>query len=114
MKNSVSMAASEYFSHKELLGKNTNQKKQMLFEAGINWDFYHEIFRRGLFVQRQTKEMKFTPEEVECLPENHEARSNPNMIYTRSVVAPVGVELSKIRNREDFVFRGATPEPIEE
>ncbi len=109
MKNSVSMAASEYFSHKELLGKNTNQKKQMLFDVGVNWGFYHEIFKRGLFVQRQTKCLKFTPEEIERLPHNHEARKNPNMTYNRSFVAPVSVDLTKVSNREGFIFKGEEP-----
>lgn len=37
IKNSTSMAALTKYSHKELHGKNTSDKHEMLFQKGINW-----------------------------------------------------------------------------
>ena len=53
-KNSVSMAASEMFSHKQLLNKNSNDKKQMMLENGVVWEDYPEHFKNGSFVKRKS------------------------------------------------------------
>lgn len=37
-KNSVTGYAQQYFSHKQLDGINTNTRKEMLLECGLNWD----------------------------------------------------------------------------
>lgn len=39
-KNSISMAAQAFYSHKELMGKNGSQKQEMLFQKGVNWNDY--------------------------------------------------------------------------
>lgn len=47
-KNSVSMAARAYFSHKELQNKNTSQMQEMLFSVhGVNWNDYPTACKRG-------------------------------------------------------------------
>jgi len=47
-KNSVSMAARAYFSHKEIQGKTTSQMQEMLFQSyGINWNDYPTVCKRG-------------------------------------------------------------------
>lgn len=47
-KNSVSMAARAYFSHKEVHGKTTSQMQEMLFNVhGINWNDYPTDCKRG-------------------------------------------------------------------
>lgn len=52
MKNSVSMAAMNYFSHKALIGKTGKEKKQMLLDIGVDWDNYPNFFRRGSYIQK--------------------------------------------------------------
>ena len=109
-KNSISMAAQAYYSHKELHGKNGSEKQEMLFKKGINWDKYPSFFKRGSYFRRVNKLVKFTTEEIDKLPAKHEARKNPNLMVERSLVE--GVEfppLNKVANKVDVLFFGATP-----
>lgn len=109
-KNSISMAAQAYYSHKELHGKNGSEKQEMLFKKGINWDKYPAFFKRGSYFRRVNKFVKFTTEEINKLPMKHEARKIPNLMVERSLVE--GVEfppLNKVANKVDVLFFGATP-----
>jgi tRNA(His) guanylyltransferase len=55
-KNAVSMAASAYFSPKQLHGKSGKEKQEMLFQHhGINFNDYPAFFKRGTFVRRVTE-----------------------------------------------------------
>lgn len=47
MRNATIMAAQGFFSHKKFHGKNCDQMKLMLEEAGIRFDEYPEQFRFG-------------------------------------------------------------------
>ncbi len=54
-RNSISMAASANFSHKQLEGVKGSDKQDMLFkEKDINWNDYKTKYKRGLVVKRQT------------------------------------------------------------
>jgi tRNA(His) guanylyltransferase len=54
VRNSISMAAQAYFSHKELHGVNSGEMQEMLFQQhGINWNDYPTEFRRGWTVTRE-------------------------------------------------------------
>ena len=110
-KNSVSMAAHHYFSHKFLQGKNTSTKRELLLsEKGIRWEDYPTHFKRGTYVQRVKKLTKFSADEIERLPKKHEARSNPDLMIERSVVEVVELPpLTKISNRVEVVFEGHQP-----
>lgn len=52
VKNSISMAASCHYSHKELMNKNSSQKIEMLYNKGILWQDYPMYFKNGTFVKR--------------------------------------------------------------
>lgn len=110
-KNSVSMAAHEYFSNKELHGKHTGEMKLMLEEKGIVWGNFHPEFKRGTYVQRRRTMTKFSPEEWCKLPPKHEARSNPDLEVERSIVSKIDMPaLSKVMNRVNVIFEGAEPQ----
>lgn len=68
-KNSISMAAATYYSHKELLNKNSSEKQEMLWQKGINWNNYPPFFKRGIYVQRRNEEKELTQEELSRIPE---------------------------------------------
>lgn len=53
VKNSISMAASTYYSHKELMNKNGADKMEMLFVKGVNWNDYPRFFKEGSFFKRE-------------------------------------------------------------
>jgi tRNA(His) guanylyltransferase len=110
-KNSVSMAAHDEFSHKELHKKNQADMQEMLFQKNINWNNFPDFFKRGTYIRRSTKNIKFSTEDIEKLPKNHAARTNPDLVVTRSVVEvekffPI---LSTISNRVNVLFNGAIP-----
>jgi tRNA(His) 5'-end guanylyltransferase len=109
-KNSVSMAASAHYSHKELHEKNSPQKHDMLHDKGVKWNDYPALFKRGAYVQRKTKSIPFSAEELDRLPMKHEARTNPSLVIERSVCEVLDLPpLGTITNREDVIFKGAEP-----
>ena len=109
-KNSISMAAHSVYSNKELFGKNSSQKQEMLWQKGINWNDYPIFFKRGTYVQKQQISRSFTSSEMDVLPPKHAARLNPNLMVERSefrvMEFPV---LTTIINREAVIFDGAIP-----
>jgi|ERR1035437_1257577 tRNA(His) 5'-end guanylyltransferase len=55
-RNSISSVAQSLYSHKELEGKNNNQKQEMIFQKNINWNDYPAKQKRGRFIQKETIE----------------------------------------------------------
>lgn len=109
-KNSISMAASDLFSHKSLMGVNSSQKLDMLMGAGVNWNDYPAFFKRGAFVQRRKTVRAFTATEIEKLPLKHEARTNPDLKIERSEVARIDMPpFARVSNRVAVLFDGAEP-----
>jgi tRNA(His) 5'-end guanylyltransferase len=109
-KNSISMAARAYYSHKQLDNKNGPEMQEMLWQKGVNWNNYPAYFRRGTFVCRRLVSRPFSAEELERLPERHQARANPDLLverteYVRLEIPPFG----KVTNRPEVVFMGAEP-----
>lgn len=52
-RNSVSMAASAYYGHKQLEGKSGEEKQEMLFQKGINWNDYKTKYKRGVVIKKE-------------------------------------------------------------
>jgi len=110
-KNSITMAARSVCGDKQLHGKNGAEKREMLFRKGINWNDYPAFFKRGSFVQRRVIEKPFSADEIERLPEKHEARNNPELMVERSEwrvlkMPPFG----SVSNREAVIFEGSDPQ----
>ena len=64
MKNSVSLLACNHFSPKELSGKSTKDRKEMLADIGVDWNVINDNnqqFTRGAFFKRisVTKKVDF-------------------------------------------------------
>lgn len=52
-KNSISMLARHYFSHKEIEGKNGSQMQDMLMEKyNVNWNDCPIVYKRGVFCKK--------------------------------------------------------------
>jgi tRNA(His) 5'-end guanylyltransferase len=104
------MAASAYYSHSELMGKNGSDKQEMLFQKGVNWNDYPTFFKRGTYVQRKRVVTPFTSEEIEKLPAKHNARKDPNVVIERWVVDTVELpRLSSIENSVGVIVFGEEP-----
>jgi tRNA(His) guanylyltransferase len=109
-KNSISMAAREHFSPKEMHGKSGREMQAMLLGRGVNWNDYPEAFKRGTYVRRVITREPFTPDEIAGLPERHEARRDPSLVVERSRVSVLRLpRLGSVANRVDVLFRGADP-----
>lgn len=109
-KNSISTAARAVYSEKQLLGKHSAEKQDMLMEKGINWNDYPVFFKRGTYARRVVISRKFTDEELSELPEHHEARNNPDLLITRSSIEVIDMPIfTKVMNRNEVVFDGAVP-----
>ncbi len=109
-KNSLTMAAAAHYSHKELHGKNGREKHDMLHAKGVNWNDFPAHFKRGTYVQRRTESVPFSAEELDRLPAQHAARTNPDLLVERSVCAARSMPpLVTVTNRCDVIFAGAEP-----
>lgn len=51
-RNSLNMLASCYFSHKDLQGRKSADKHEMLHTVGQNWNNYRADFKRGRVIRR--------------------------------------------------------------
>lgn len=109
-KNSISMAASHYYHHSELTGKNGSQKQDMLHAVGVNWNDYPAFFKRGTYAQRCVLSSKFSDIERWNLPPKHAAHSNPDLVVDRTVIRVLDMgPFTTVKNREAVIFDGATP-----
>ena len=70
-RNSITMAAQAYYSHKQLHGVGTRKKLQMLSDKGIVWNEYNPHFKRGIFAKRFKYEHTLTTAELSTIPEIH-------------------------------------------
>jgi tRNA(His) 5'-end guanylyltransferase len=87
-KNAISMAASSVFSEKELNGKNSKERIQMLHEKGIDFDKYPSFFKRGTFVRKRKLLTELTEKELEQIPVQYRPE---NKIVTRSKIVEINV-----------------------
>lgn len=109
-KNSLSMAASAYYSHTALMGKSSQQKHEMLHAKGVNWNDYPALFKRGAYVQRRTVVAPFSADDLDRLPHKHAARANPALVVERSGCHTLDMRpLGSVTNREAVIFDGAEP-----
>lgn len=110
-RNSISMAAQAYYSHKELMGKSSKMKQEMLFSKGVNWNDYPAFFKRGTYIQKRTITRPYTNEELSKLPERHEVFRNPSLKFTRSEIMSLELPpLKTISNRSAVLFDNADVE----
>lgn len=108
IKNSISMAARAYFSHKQLFGKSGKEMQEMLWSKhGVNWNGYPVIFKHGSYFARRKSQRPFTAEEIDNLPPLHEARKNPNLMVERTDVIPLELPpLDRVSNKAEVLFEG--------
>lgn len=105
-KNSVSMAARSYYSHKQVLHKNTNEMKDMLMAKGVNWNDYPAFFKRGTYVQKQQILRELTKDELAKIPVQYQ----PKEPIVRSEIVSLDMPIfSKVVNRVDVIFKNAKP-----
>jgi len=105
-KNSISMAAQSMFPHSVLQGLHGNEMQEKMFtEKGVNWNNYPDFFKKGTYVKRIKTSRKFTQEELDALPEKHQAKNNPDLVIERNIIQVIDIpKLSSIKNKVGFFF----------
>jgi len=112
-KNSITMAASAYYSHTELHKKSGSEKQEMLWQQGINWNDYPDWFKRGTYVKQVRIHSAFTAEEIDNLPEKHHARVDPNLVVRRSVITALNFPaLGGLANPEILFYNSELQDEI--
>lgn len=104
IKNSVGMAAHDQFSHNALHKKSERDQREMLLDNNINWNEYPAYFKHGTLVKRSKKMVKFSADEINSLPEKHEARLNPDLEFERSVVEFDLQNFADIDDKLGYIF----------
>lgn len=105
-KNSVSMAAHAMFSNKDLHGKHTGDKINMMRDAGYEWHKLPMSHRSGSFFWKIEELKTLTSEELSNIPEQY----RPTAPVLRSVVKEHEIgRLTAIKNGTDVIFHGAPP-----
>lgn len=110
VKNSISMAASAHYSPKQLHGKTSKERQEMLFVKGINWNDYPSGFKRGTWVRRLKARRLLNEEELTRIPEEY--RPYGPVERTDIVVEDIP-PFGKLTNRVEVLFEGAEPVYVE-
>ena len=110
-RNSVQMAARHHFSHKSCDNLNGKELQEKLFaEKSINWNDYPAWARRGTFVKHAKTTRAFTSEELEALPEKHDARKDPELVVERRTLLTCDLDLRNLDDRSGALFTDAHTE----
>jgi len=99
VKNSVSMLASCHFSCKQLHGKNTDDKINMLNEIGVSWFDLLPQYRYGTLLLRKLKLVELSDEQLAKVPES----KRPAGPIERHVIVKMPLDFRDLNNRE-YIF----------
>lgn len=103
VKNSISMLAQYYYSHKELMNKDSKAKHDMIHAKGDNWNNHPAEFKRGYYTHRVQVEIELTEEELNKIPEKN--RPVKGTLFKRTKVKQWELPpLTKIKNLEEVIF----------
>ena len=104
-RNSILGLAQCHMSHREMQGKDCHELVKVLREKGVEWEEQPQYHRLGIFAKRTVVERKFTAEEIEKLPEKHEARRNPDLMVMRTSVDVVDIpDLRSCKDKPKVLF----------
>lgn len=105
-KNSISMSARHYYSHKELHGKTGSEMQELLFAKGVNFNNYPSFFKRGTYIRREPVMRMMTEDELAKIPEEF----RPTGPVQRHEIVELDMPpFSKVTNRTQVVFDRVAP-----
>jgi tRNA(His) 5'-end guanylyltransferase len=113
LKNSTSMIARAFFSHKELLNKNQCDMIEMLSSKSVSLDDYPWQYREGTFIQKKVVRRRLTEIELAAIPKYRRSQNDEEVCRSQYVEIQIPL-LSKLSNSIDVIFFGANPLPKEE
>ena len=118
-RNSLNSLASFYYSHSELMNKNSSQRHDMLMHKGINWNDYPPEYKRGVYIQRKLTEYDFDPSSLtksarEVFNSKYLKPGGRSSIKLEKYIKLDLPPIKSIVNREDVIFSGSSPILISE
>lgn len=106
-RNSLTMAAHAYYSHKELHKAGYARKHEMLHAKGLNWNDYPDFFKKGTYVRRESTLKELTAAELARIPEKH----RPTGPVMRSVLRELAMPpITRVTNVNAVLFEGQEPQ----
>lgn len=106
-RNSLTMAAHAYYSHKELHKAGYARKHEMLHAKGLNWNDYPDFFKKGTYVRRESVLKELTAAELARIPEKH----RPTGPVLRSVLRELAMPpITRVANVNAVLFEGQEPQ----
>ena len=99
-RNSIQLLGRSQYSHKLMQNKSSKEIRDLLKKKKIEWDDELEAFKYGQLFRKVKKTHKFTAEELDKLPPQHHARTNPNLVIERNSIERVTNPFYK--NRSDL------------
>ena len=112
-RNSVSMLASHYFSHKELQNKNVSQMQDMLMgnQRLVNWNDLKTAWKRGTYVQREVYEAELDEDEIAKILERSNGRATflEGKVKRHRIANLTMPKLTTVTNRVAVVFDAEKP-----
>ncbi len=108
VKNSISMAAQDCFSHKSLQNLNGKQmQEKLLLEGDINWNDYSSNEKQGTFVRKELVNIRLSDEKLASIKEEYRPKDG---IVPRNKVIEIDMpNFLKVVNRVEFIFDRAMP-----
>ena len=106
-KNSITQAASHYFSHKMLQNKNGLEKIKMMAGLGVVFDDLPSRFRYGTFVRRVKRLSRLTDEQLSKIPEDKLPDNPATFMCLRTVLEIESFKLKDQPNMIDTIFNAA-------
>ena len=103
-RNSISSVAQSLYSHKELHGVSSDQKQELIFQKGINWNNYPSRMKRGGFIGKVSelwRKPKGTKKAGEPVPQD-ELKDIELMIDLHGLSFDPNVEYYKRTRWEDI------------
>ena len=87
IKNAITMAASAYYSHKELMNKGSGVKLEMLKDKGVDFNTYPDFFTRGTFAFTDSFEIELTDDlELSDIAKEQNKRKNITTALRHKIV----------------------------
>ncbi len=109
-RNSVTMLARHYLSHKRMMNKNCSELQEILWqEHNVNYNDYPTYFKRGTFLRRELTLVHPENMEMQDIPEKY----RPTKPIERHVIRPLDMWLSKVVNGIEVIFDGEEPVTLE-
>lgn len=105
-RNSLTMAAHAYYSHKELHKAGYARKHEMLHAKGLNWNDYPDFFKKGTYVRREAVLKELTAAEMARIPEKHRPTGPVMRSILRELVMP---PITRVENINGVLFCGEEP-----